>query len=281
MVTIVADTTSTLSVAEAKSLGVPYLPQVIIFGEESYRDDSEINTETFLRKLKESPTLPKTSAPPPSLYTPIFEEILARGDSIVVVAPSTEMSGTYRSATTAAQEFPGADIHVVDTRTIAAGLGVLVRHSVKWAKEGLSPEKIVENIHALQARERVYFYVDTLEYLHKGGRIGGATMLVGSVLQIKPLLCIRDGIIQPLEQQRTKKRATTRLIELITQELPKKNDSFIHIMQGDALEDAHWFSEQFNEKLGLSEIPIVELPPAIVVHAGPGVMGFSFFVDPE
>jgi len=109
MVTIVADTTSTLSVAEAKSLGVPYLPQVIIFGEESYRDDSEINTETFLRKLKESPTLPKTSAPPPSLYTPIFEEILARGDSIVVVAPSTEMSGTYRSATTAAQEFPGAD----------------------------------------------------------------------------------------------------------------------------------------------------------------------------
>ena len=281
MVTIVADTTSTLSVAEANSLGVPYLPQVIIFGEESYRDDGEINTETFLRKLKESPTLPKTSAPPPSLYTPIFEEILARGDSIVVVAPSTEMSGTYRSATTAAQEFPGADIHVVDTRTIAAGLGVLVRHSVKWAKEGLSPEKIVENIHALQARERVYFYVDTLEYLHKGGRIGGATMLVGSILQIKPLLCIRDGIIQPLEQQRTKKRATTRLIELITKELPKKNDSFIHIMQGGALEDAHWFAEQFKEILGVSEIPIVELPPAIIVHTGPGVMGFSFFVDPE
>lgn len=281
MVTIVADTTSTLSVEEAKSLGVPYLPQIIIFGEDSYRDDGEIDTPTFLKKLREFTGLPKTAAPSPALYAPVYEELLARGESIVVLTPSEDVSGTYRGAFVAAQDFPGKDIHVVDTRTVAAGLGTLVRQSVKWAKAGLSPEEIVKNIKSLASQERIFFYVDTLEFLHKKGRIGGAKALVGSVLQIKPILTVGDGRIQPFEQQRTKKRAISRVLELIIESFPKNQEPFLQIMQGDALEDALWFKEQFATQLGIKDVPIVELPPAIIVHAGPGTLAISYFMDPQ
>ncbi|GAP14759.1 EDD domain protein, DegV family [Longilinea arvoryzae] len=279
MVRIIADTTSSIPTEMAYQLGIEFLPQIIVFGDESYRDDTEIDTATFLAKLKASPTLPKTAAPPPALYTPIYQKITDAGDSAIVICPSADVSGTVRSATVAAQDFPNSDIRVIDTRTIATGLGSIVMQAVKWAAVGLSTDEIVAKIQNMCAHQHTYFMVDTLDYLYKGGRIGGAAMLFGSVLQVKPILTLSDGHIEPQEKQRTKQRAMARLKEIIRTECPTTSESYITVMYGDNKDEAETFANDLKQGLGFRDIPLYLLPSAILVHAGPNVFGISFFSE--
>jgi DegV family protein with EDD domain len=277
MVKIITDTTSSLPRHLAEEYDVPMLPQIIIFGEESYRDDTELDTPTFLAKLRAAPALPKTAAPPPDLYMPIFERLVAEGHTIICLHPSTELSGTVRSATVAARDFPEADIRVVDTRTLAGPLAAMVLLAARWAREGADADTILGRVHDLMARQRLYFVVDTLEYLHKGGRIGGAKVLLGGLLQVKPILTLKDGRAEPLEQQRTKQRALARLRELVLEECPRSEEAHLCLMHADAEVEAQSLAAGFAAELGLPEVPVYEMPPAIVVHAGPGVLGVGFF----
>ncbi len=278
MIKIVTDTTSSLPPELAQAHDIPVLPQIIIFGEESYRDDTEMDTRMFLQKLRSSPTLPKTAAPPPALYNPIFERLLAEGyRTIICLHPSSELSGTVRSALTAAQDFPGADIRVVDTRTIAAPLATVVLLAARWAQEGVDADTIIARVQETLARQRVYFVVDTLEYLHRGGRIGGAQALLGGLLQVKPILTLRDGRVEPFEKQRTQRRALERLRELVLGECPPTPESHLAVMHADAEATARELAAEFSARLGIPEVPIYELPPAIVTHAGPGVLAVSYF----
>jgi len=281
MIKIITDTTSGLPLDVARAHDIPVLPQIIIFGEETYRDDTEMDTRMFLQKLRASPTLPKTAAPPPALYNPIFEQLLAEGyQTIICLHPSSELSGTVRSALTAAQDFPGADIRGVDTRTVAAPLATVVLLAARWAREGVDADTIIARVQDTLARQRVYFVVDTLEYLHRGGRIGGAQALLGGLLQVKPILTLRDGRVEPFEQQRTQKRALARLRELVLGECPRTPESYLAVMHADAEATARELAADFSAQLGIPDIPIYELPPAIVTHAGPGVLAVSYFVAP-
>jgi DegV family protein with EDD domain len=179
MVKIVADTTSGLPSEMLKTLGIPLIPQIVVFGEESYRDDTDLDTATFLKKLRVSPELPKTAAPPPQLYHPIFERALKDGDSVIVIAPSAKLSGTVRSAEVAARDFSKLNVHVVDSQTIAGNLASLVLIADVWAKSGLDADTIISRLSEWIPRGHIYFLVNTLEYLQKGGRIGGAKALMG------------------------------------------------------------------------------------------------------
>lgn len=277
MIRIIADTTSTISPADAQQLGIYYLPQIIVFDDKSYRDDTELNSEQFLAKLKASPNLPKTAAPPPALYTPIFEEISKNKDIGIVICPSNKVSGTFRSAAVAAQDFPDADIRIVDTQVIGPALGTLVRKSLEWAKAGEKPEVIIDRITEMGKKVKIYFYVDTLEYLHKGGRIGTAAALVGSLLQVKPILLFKDGQVNQFETQRTKKKALARIVELVQRECPPVPESYLAILEANAMDDAIELKNKFSGILEINDIQISDLPPAIIVHAGPGVLAASFF----
>lgn len=279
MVKIVADTLSCISLEVAAQLGLPILPQIIEFGETAYRDDTEISSDEFLKKLRASSSLPKTAAPPPALYNPIFEKFIQAGHTIIVVCPSAEVSGTFRSAQVAAQDFPDANIHVVDTKTIGGGLGIIVRQAVNWANQGLEPTQIIQNVLDLASKETTYFLVDTLEYLQKGGRIGLAKALMGSILQVKPILTFKGGHTSPVESQRTKKRAMARIIELVLKDVSRSGKANITLMQGDALEDVKFWQTELDNALGVKDLPIYFLPPAILVHAGPGAMAISYFTD--
>lgn len=232
MTIIVADTTCGLPKQLLAERGIPCIPQIVIFGDEAYHDDTELDTPAFLQKLKESPTLPKTSAPEPHLYHPIFEEAKRRGESVVVVAPTGKASGTVRSAQIAALEFPGLDVRVVDT----------------------------------------------LEYLAKGGRIGGAKRLLAELLEIKPILQVKEGQVEPFEQQRTKKRALARLVEVTAEGCRGGDEAHLCVIQVEAEKEAESLVEELKSKVNVAHIPIYELPPAIVVHAGPKAMGVGFFV---
>ncbi len=278
MTIIVADTTCGLPRELLKERGIPLIPQDVIFGNESFHDDSELDTATFLKKLKASAALPKTAAPEPPLYHPIFEQAQENDESVVVVAPTSKASGTYRSAQTAAQDFPQAAIRVVDTYTIAGNLGSLVLMADRWAKAGANADEIVRRLAEMTPRGRIYFLVDTLEYLQKGGRIGGAKALVGELLQVKPILTIRDGQVEAFEQQRTKKRALARLIEIVEEQCPKTDEAYLCVMQAEALDEACNLATRFQSRMRCGEVPIYELPPAIVVHAGPGALAVGFFV---
>ncbi len=280
MIRIIADTTCALPKDLARSLNIQMMPQIIIFGEETFRDDTELDTAGFLKKLRASPTLPKTAAPPPALYTPVLKEMLAKGDTVLILVPSGEVSGTLRSAEVAAQDFPGAPIHIVDTRSIAGILGAMVLLADRWAKQGKPVGEILARLEELKRTQRTYFVVDTLEYLHKGGRIGGAKRLVGEMLQVKPILRILDGKVEPYEQQRTHKRALARLTELVAGECPKGEGSFLCVMQADAEETAKGLIDGLKPQMGVKEIPIYELPPAIVTHGGPGTIAVGYFCEP-
>jgi len=279
MITIVTDTLSCISLDEARQLGIPYLPQIIIIGEESYRDDTEIDSRTFLHKLRTSPVLPKTAAPPPELYRPVFEKYATPGNTVIVLCPTGLMSGTVRGATVAAQDFPDADIRVIDTLIIATGLGTLTRKAVGWVNSGLDADTVVSKVQEMAKRWRVYFLVDTLEYLYKGGRIGAAQALVGSILQFKPILTLTEGHIDSVEKQRTKRKALLRLHELICQDCPKTADSYITVLQLGAESEAKLLAKDFAEYIGMPDVPVAEMPPAIGVHAGPGVLGVGYFVE--
>jgi DegV family protein with EDD domain len=277
MTIIVADTTCGLPRNVLEERKIPLIPQIVTFGEESYHDDKDLDTATFLRKLKASATLPKTSAPEPFLYYPIFTEARTNGKSVIVVAPTSKASGTCRSAETAAQDFPDVDIRVVDTQTISCNLGSLVLLADDMAKVGSSADEIVAKLNDMIPRGRLYFVVDTLEYLAKGGRIGGAKKLLAELLEIKPILQMKDGQVESFEQQRTKKRALARLVEVVTESCKGGDDAYLCVLQSEAEQEAQVLAEELKSRVPVSHIPIYELPPAIVVHAGPRAMGVGFF----
>jgi DegV family protein with EDD domain len=278
MTIIVADTTCGLPRDLLSQRGIPLIPQAVIFGEEAYHDDKDFNTATFLQKLRASKELPKTAAPEPPLYYPIFEDAQNKKESVIVVAPTSKASGTVRSAQTAALEFPGLDVRVVDTLTISCNLGSLVLIADDMAKAGKSADEIVAKLDYMIPRGRIYFLVDTLEYLAKGGRIGGAKKLLAELLEIKPILQVKNGQVESFEQQRTKKRALARLVEVVTESCTGGESARLCVIQVEAEKEAGILVEELKSKVNIPNIPIYELPPAIVVHAGPKAMGVGFFV---
>jgi DegV family protein with EDD domain len=286
MIQIFADTLSCISPAEARHLGLVYIPQNVIFGEKTYRDDSQIDAITFLKKLKASPVMPKTSAPAPAEYMPHFRRLADNGDTAIVICPSEQVSGTYRSAMTAMQEVkqdcPTADIRVIDTHLIAGGLGAIVKQALCWVESGDSPDQVEAKVVEMATRERIFFMVATLEFLHRGGRIGTAKALFGSILQVKPILTIRHGHTEPYESTRTHKRAVARLKEIIMEGCPRDPEAHLCIMHGDAEELAREFAADLGQQLGIpvASIPIYDLTPAILTHSGPGAIAISYFVAP-
>ena len=278
MTIIIADTTCSLPRELLMERGISLIPQVVIFGEDSYHDDKELDITTFLQKLKASSTLPKTAAPEPPLYYSIFKVAQNQGESVIVVAPSAKVSGTVRSAETAAQEFPDLDVRVIDTQTISCNLGSLVLLADDMSKAGASADEVEAKLREMIPRGRIYFLVDTLEYLQKGGRIGGAKALVAELLQIKPILQIVGGQVEPFEQHRTKKRALARLVDVVAENCSENAESYLSVMQVDAQEEAIQLAETLKSSKSFPIVPIYELPPAIVVHGGPKTMGVGFFV---
>lgn len=278
MTIIVADTTCGLPRDLLAQRGIPLIPQIVIFGEESFHDDRDMNTAKFLQMLKASKDLPKTAAPEPPLYFPIFKQAQDKGESVIVVAPSSKASGTVRSAQTAALEFPETDIRVVDTQTTSCNLGSLVLVADDMAKAGEPADEIVAKLNDMIPRGRLYFLVDTLEYLAKGGRIGGARRLLAELLEIKPILQVKDGQVESFEQLRTKKRALARLAEVVTEQCPAVEPAHLCVLQVEAEHEAATLVADLKVRVNVCQIPIYELPPAIVAHAGPRALGVGFFV---
>jgi len=276
---IVTDTTVNLPPGYAEAHHIEVVPQVIIFGEESYLEAYEISSAEFVQRLKTSAHLPKTAAPPPGEFVEAYRRQLAEADTIISIHPTCDASGTVRSAQTAKDEsFPDADIRIIDTRTIGGGMGAMVMAATEWAEAGMGADEIVRRIQEMIPRSRTYFVIRTLEFLQRGGRIGGAAALMGSILQIKPILEIRNGRVEVLEKVRAQNRAMGRMLELVAEQCPRSPEARVNVMQIDALEEGKRVVTDLQQVLGLADIPLYELGAAITTHGGPGVVGVSFLV---
>jgi DegV family protein with EDD domain len=276
-VRIVTDTTAALPEAFVTAHQVEVVPQVVLFGGESFLEEKELSYAEYIRRLKASAQLPKTAAPPPGLLVEAYRRQLAEAATILSIHPSADISGTLRSAQTAQASFPGADIRLLDTRSIGGNLATLVQLAVGWAESGLGADEIMARLQAMVPRGRVYFLVATLEYLQKGGRIGGASALIGSMLQIKPLLELRDGRTEPLEKIRTHNHALERLIELVCARCPRSPEAYVCVMHADDEKEAQSLAQALKTNLGVDTIPIYHLGAAITTHAGPGTLAVGFF----
>jgi len=277
MIHIITDTTSGLPLQISERYHIPIIPQIINFGNKSYYEGIDIDNPTFMKMLTESKELPKTAAPPPELFIQEFSKFVPSGGTIFCIHPSSDVSGTVRSALMAAQEFPKADIRVIDTRTVGSSLATLVQLAAEWASTGDDADNIERRINQLIPRNRIYFLVDTLEYLVKGGRIGGATALLGSVLKIKPILALIDGHVNQFEKERTQKRAIRRVVELVKSQAARNGDAYISVMHAAVPELAREFANLLCSEFSLNDVPILDVPPAIVTHGGPGILAAAFF----
>lgn len=279
MVRIIADTTSVLDPAFVEAHDVPVIPQVIHIDGESYLEGEEIDIPTFMEKMDSAKELPKTSAPPPELFVELFERLAPTGEPMICILPSSVVSGTVRSATVAKREFPDADIRIIDTGFVAGPVRSMIEVAVSWAKSGVDADTIEERIYEMMPRGKLYFVVATLKYLAMGGRIGGAAALMGSILKVRPVLMFDNSRVNVFEKVRTKRRALNRMKELVYEQIARERDGHLTVMHAGVPDEGQALADELAETLGYSDVPVLNMPPAIVTHGGPGILSVGFFTD--
>ena len=214
-VKVVTDSTSDIPAEVAKELGIRVVPLYVHFGNETYQDGINLSADEFYHKLTTEPKLPKTSTPPAGIFTETYEKLAAETDEIISIHISSKLSSTYNSAMLGKRDMKvNCRVEVIDSLSATIGLGLIVITSAKAALAGANLDEITAMLTQTIPRTHCFGMVNTLEYLYKGGRIGKAQELLGSMLNVKPLVFIRDGEVCPLERVRGHRKALTRLCEL-------------------------------------------------------------------
>lgn len=276
-VAVVTDSTSSLTPAMGEEYGLHIVPEYVMFGDHTYSDGVNLDAETFYRLLQSSKRLPTTSQPSVQDFVKLYSGLSEQVEAIVSIHISQKMSATLDSARAACQQLPGVPIHVIDSRSVSMGLGLIAIAAARAAAASKEVNEVVSLVEPLIPRVKVIFTVDTLEYLHKGGRIGGATALLGSMLSIKPVLYIKEGRIEPLERARTKKRAIERVLELMGEHVGEAKGLNAAIMHCNVSEEARALGEEVKARFHPAELIVTEAGPIIGTHGGPGTLGVVFY----
>jgi len=275
---IITDTDSSLPAELAARWGVTMVPISIRFGDDVFRDGLDISsTEVFARVDREG-RLPQTAAPSPGEFQAAFERALDDGaESILCLNISTAVSGTCDAARLAAQELPGRDITVLDTRQLSLSQGFMVLAAAEAAARGAGKDEALAAALAVGERTRLYGALSTLKYLALGGRVSQFAAMAGNVLNIRPILTVRDGKLDLLEKSHTRKRAWARLIELAAEQLAGRCPERLAVLHVAALDDAEAFAQELRASLRCPEETLTcELLPGLSVHTGAGMVGVAF-----
>ena len=278
-VKIITDSTAYLPPELITRYGIQVVPLKVLFGPEAYAEGVDISNEEFYRKLAKASTLPTTSQPSIGDFVQAYGETAREAVPILSIHISSKLSATVNSALNAKDELPQAQIEVVDSLSTCMGLGMIVLAAARAADEGQPLSQIRASTERLIKGMHIFFVVDTLEYLHKGGRIGGAAALLGTVLRIKPILYIKDGQIEVLARVRTKRKAVKRMLELVEERVQKGASVHVAVIHAQAAEEALALQEEVRARFDCAEMYLSELGPVIGTHAGPGAVGLAFYTD--
>ena len=274
VVRIVTDSACDLPAEQVEEAGVAVVPLSIRFGDLEFVDRTELSVADFYRRMAETDDLPETSAPAPGAFEAVFRQLHGDGaDAIVCINLSLALSATGQAAQNAATAVaPDIDVRVVDSESITVGLGTIVLQAAAAAQKGATADEIVALVEDLRRRTHVFGALDTLDNLKKGGRIGNAAALVGSVLSIKPLLDLSSGAVEEAGRARTRKRALAWLRDKLAE-----YEGATHVaVAGGAAPDLDDFVAQLRPLVGDAEIRVADIGAVIGTHGGPGVVGISF-----
>ncbi len=279
-VKIVTDSTADLPLEIREKLGIRMVPLKVHFGKETFLDSVDIISSEFYTKLSQSQELPTTSQPSPVDFMEVYKELCDQPDtSVISIHLSSALSGTYQSAMLAKSLLDNqTNVVLVDSKSACYGLGLLVIAAAEAAQAGKSVDEIQALVQDLRNKTRIYFILDTLEYLYKGGRIGKASAMFGSLLNIKPILTLDDGgEVDSVDKVRGHKKAVKRIIELLQKDFEGQriNVGIGHSQSRDGAEEIyHLINEQFQ----VNQHSYTDLGPVIGTHTGPGTL--AVFVTP-
>lgn len=278
-IAIVTDSTSVIPAELVAKYGIFVGPQVVIWDGQTLEDGVDIMPDAFYARLKTSPTMPTTSQVTVASFHKIFAPLVAAGRPIVAVLISNKLSGSIASAEQAKQEFPGAQIEIVDSMHAGLSLGFQVLMTARQIEAGRSFADVVAYAHKAKDHTGILLVVDTLEFLHRGGRIGGAQRLLGTALNMKPLLHLENGRIEPLERIRTKAKAQARMMDLVAEKVKGHSQVRIATMHAAAESDAADLLAQAKARFSPVETLLSWASPAIGTHTGPGTVAMAYCVD--
>jgi DegV family protein with EDD domain len=277
-VRVVTDSAADIPTDLAASKNVAVVPLSVRFGDESYKSGVELSEHDFWEKLKTSSQPPATAAPSAGDFQETFERLIAEGATgIVSVHLSSKLSATYQSAVVAAQEVKTVPIEVVDTLAVSAGTGLLALLASQRAGEGASAGEIATELGSLRNQIRLFGVLDTLEYLRRGGRIGGAQALLGTMLKVKPVISLQDGVVEPAQRVRTRVKA----LEYVAGEIAAQKDKIdrLVVITGEAT-DTDQFISLLEPSIKVPPSDVWSFGPIVGTHAGPGIIGVAFLLKP-
>ncbi len=278
-IAIVTDSTSYIPDAAKVGLDITVIPVWLIWDGERYRDGVDIDSRTFYSRLKTSKTLPTSSQPTPAEFIKLFKALDEEYDAIVAVLVSGKLSGTYASAEMAQHDLPELDIHLIDTSTSSMAAGIAVLAAARAVARGESVEAVVAAVEDACQKTFIMFVVDTLEYLHRGGRIGGAKRYLGSALKLKPLLHISEGTIQPIASIRTKAKAIAHMLDLVAEKTAGKRIVEAAVVDIDVPEEGDTLADMVKKRFKIDIMHRGGVSPVVGTHVGPGALGFAFEIE--
>jgi DegV family protein with EDD domain len=278
-IAVVTDSTAYIPAEALGDLDIPTIPLWLIWGDERFRDGVDIDPPTFYRRLREAKTLPTTSQPSAGEFVDFFRRVAAENDTDTIVGAyiSSGISGTVASAEMAKAQVPELDITIIDSLSASMGLGFVALAAARAAAAGGSLEKVIAAAEETRDGINLLLTVDTLEYLHRGGRIGGGKRFLGTALKIKPLLHLEDGRIEALTQVRTKRKAIAQMLDIVEERLGGRQMAEVSILDADSPEEGKAVAEQVKERFGISTVYCAMVSPVIGTHVGPGTIGITFY----
>jgi DegV family protein with EDD domain len=277
-VLVVTDSSATVPADQVQQLGIQVVPILLNMNGQTFRDGIDISPDEVYRWLRTSKYLPTTAAPSAGDFLRIYASAVHRATGIVSIHLPPELSATYSVAATASQLVDGIPIRLVDSQSVAMGQGFVVLEAARAAAAGASIDTVVARAEQVARKVHVLAALDTLEYLRRGGRIGGAAAFLGTMLKIKPVLYVADGTVSPFAKPRTKSRA----IRLMLDEVARRSNGqplHIAILQGDVPDEAQELRQMVQERFNCVELYITEFTPVMGVHSGSGVLGVAFYAE--
>lgn len=272
-VRIVTDSTADLSEEHVKDCGLTVIPLNVHFGDETYKDGVDLTPEQFMVKLKSTPAIPRTSQPSAGEFLEVYRRLAADGDEVVSIHISGRLSGTIASAD-AARGMAEGSVTVVDSLSASQGLAMCAMVAGRAAQAGRSKDDILALVQRLIPETYIIFSVDTLEYLQKNGRIGRAQALLGSLLNVKPILILdKDGVVAPYDKVRGKSRVIPRLVSAVKERIPAGTKVRIAAIHAQAEDAAQALLEETGKHYQVQEKWVAPIGPVIGCHTGPGAIG--------
>lgn len=278
MIQFITDSTSNLTKALIGSLPIEVVSLSVLIDEEVFIENETTN-EAFYQKMKSARSFPKSAQPSLDRVFDAFESAVRAGKEVIGMFISSEMSGTYQSACMVKNQlleiYPNAKIEVIDSLTNCMQLGLAVLEGARLSEEGMTFEQISQQMRTHVNRSRFVFLPETLDYLKKGGRMGGASALIGSLLQILPILTVKEGKTDVLQKVRTKKKAVEALVQIALSDIERCGLGAVVVHHIEALTEGKALAERLEEILGI-KIPVVDIGPVIGTHVGPGAIGIAY-----